>query len=321
MRNNFTGIIFSLIILISFVMGGYFFSQTQISLNSFLTINIGPLFESIISLDFLLFCVSISIGLGVMISLGSFYEIKKATIFATGSYLLSIIITVILFNLYDFLAPLLISAFTIVFCIKSLQKAREYKIFPILRIGIYSSSQFFLIFSTAFFFLLFFNSINQISYLESNFSNEILGSTIGNEVTLSDQFTLQLAQAIAKNQSDTIELMQNQEELLRMTDEGITDALIYNQKLSAYKTAYSEEEYIQKIAETMKNNQLNIGEEIVNKFPIIKLMAKYAFLLYPLSAFLLILFIGNIIIKNLAGLIFSGIVKYYPNIEETEKKA
>ena len=77
MKNNLTGIIFSLIIIISFVMGGYFFSQTQISLNTFLTINISPLIESIISLDFLLFCISVSIGLGVMMSLGSFYETKK----------------------------------------------------------------------------------------------------------------------------------------------------------------------------------------------------------------------------------------------------
>ncbi|OQA31043.1 MAG: hypothetical protein BWY55_00670 [archaeon ADurb.Bin336] len=321
MKNNLTGIIFSLIIIISFVMGGYFFSQTQISLNTFLTINISPLIESIISLDFLLFCISVSIGLGVMMSLGSFYETKKATIFATGSYLLSILITVILFNLYDFLVPLIISAFTIIFCIKSLQKAREYKVYPILRTGIYASGRFFLILSTAFFFLLLFNSITQINYLESNFSNELLNSTVGNEITLSDQFTLQLAKSIAKNQSDTIELLQKQEELVRMTDEGITDALIYNQKLSAYKTAYNEEEYIQKLAENIKNNQIDMGKEIVTKFPIINSMAKYAFILYPLSAFILVLFIGNLIIKNIAGLVFCGVVKHYPNIEKTEKKA
>lgn len=321
MKNHITGIIFAIIILISFTMGGYFFSQTGITINNFLTINFSFLLDSLISINFLLFCIISSIGLGIMLSLGSFYEIKKATIISLSAYLISITVSIVLFNLYDFTVPLFITAFSIPLCLKSIQKAKEYKVFPILRAGIYSTEKFFLVISLIFFFTLLFISINQMNYLETNFSNEIVGSTIGNNMTLSDQFSLQLGQAIATNQSKTIELMLEQEEIKRLIDQEIPDALIYNQKLLAYKTAYNDEEYALTIAGELKNNKLDLGKEIIDKFPIIKLMAKYAFLIYSFSASILVIFIGNIIIKNLAGLVFAGIIKYYPTIEKTEKKA
>jgi len=321
MKSPVLGILFALAFIVSFVMAGYFFSLTHITLNSFLTINLTILTDSILNLNFLFFCISTSIGLGVLASIGSFYELKQASIISITGYVLSIIILIVAFNLTDFFVPLLAGLFAIPICYTSIKKSREMKVFPILRTGLYATNQFILIVGLAFFIILLVISITQASYLTNNFTKEMLATTVGENLTLSDQISLQLASSISAHRADTIDVMLSQKELENLVNEGSIDAINFKQKLLAYKAAYLEDDYKSKTATSLKNQNIDFGTELLNKFPILTLMAKYAFLLYPISAFILFIFIGNILIKNIAGLVFSAILKFIPYKEITEEKA
>ncbi|MFA7133248.1 MAG: hypothetical protein WC108_08125 [Bacteroidales bacterium] len=321
MKNLVPGILFSVAFFVCFIMSGYFFSLTNITLNSFLTINSIALIDSIMSLNFLLFCISSSVGIGIIISMGSFYNLKEASIISIPAYVLSILVLVVAFNLTSFFVPLILGTFAIPICLMSIQKAREMKTFPILRAGIYSSGKFVMIIGIALFVVLLIIGLTQSQELEKNFTTDLLSTMVGNNLTLSDQFVLQFAQSIAAQQVNTIDLMLEQTELTNLIESNSIDAINYHQKLIAYRNAYQEEEYLSKLATSMKNNKINFGEEFLTKFPILRTVAKYTFIVYPFMAFIMIMFIGNIIIKNLAGLVFSGIVKYVPDKEETEKKA
>ena len=321
MENPIPGILFALAFSVSLVMGGYFFSLTRITLNSFLTMNVIPLINSIMTLNFLFFCISASIGLGILLSIGSFYELKKATLISAPAYLLSIIIISVAFNLIDFFIPLVIGLGAIPICYLSLKKSREMKVFPIIRTGVYASNKFILIIGAAFFFILLFICINESTTLSQNFNKEMLATTVGENLSLSDQISLELANAISIQQVNTIDLMLEQKEMKNMVELGSTDAINFNQKLLDYKEAYAGDEFKAKVAESLTNQNIDFGSELLSKFPILKTMAQYAFIIYPFSAFILFIFIGNLIIKIMAGAVFTGIVKFIPSMETAEKKA
>ena len=321
MKSSIPGILFALAFSISLIMSGYFFALTQITLNSFLTANTLPLINSIMTLNFLFFCICTSIGIGLLISIGSFYELKKAILISVPAYMISVIFISIAFNLIGFFVPLIAGVLAIPICYASLKKSKEMKVFPIIRTGAYASSKFILIIGAAFFLLLLFISINQSDNLQNNFTEDLLTTTVGENFSLSDQISLQLASSISSQQVSTIDLILEQEEMKKLVATNSIDAITLNQKLLAYKQAYAGEEFKTKVSQDLKNRNIDFGTELLSSFPILNTLAKYAFILYPLSAFILFMFIGNLLIKNIAGLIFSGIVKLIPNEENAEKKA
>ncbi len=321
MESPIPGILFALAFSVSLIMSGYFFSLTQITLNSFLTANTLPLIDSIMSLNFLFFCICTSIGIGILISITSFYELKKAILIIAPAYALSIIVLSIIFNLTSFFVPLLAGILAIPICHLCLKKSKEMKVFPILRTGTYAAGKFILIIGITFFLLLLFISINESENLKNNFTKDLLATTVGGNLSLSDQISLQLATAISTQQVSTIDLILEQEEMKNLVASDSIDAVNLNQKLLAYKQAYAGEEFKTKVSQDLKNNNIDFGTELLSKFPILNTLANYAFIIYPLSAFILFMFVGNLIIKNIAGLIFSGIVKLIPAMENTEKKA
>ena len=315
------GILFALAFSVSLIMSGYFFSLTQISLNSFLTINMIPLMDSIMTLNFLFFCISAAIGIGILISIGHFYELKKATLISAPAYVLSIIILTVIFNLTSFFIPLILGIIAIPICFLSLKKSNEMKVFPVLRGGSYASGKFILIIGIVLFLVLLFVSISQSNTLSENFTKDLLTTTVGGNMTLSDQISLQLASSISTQQVSTIDLMLEQQEMKNLIAAGSPDAINFNRKLLAYKEAYAGEEFKTNISNQLKSQNVDFGTELLNKFPILTTMAKYVFIIYPLLAFILFIFIGNLVIKNLAGLVFAGVVKLIPIKESTEKKA
>jgi len=321
MENPIPGILFALASFVALIMSGYFFSLTKITLNSFLTINTIPLINSIMTLNFLFFCISASVGIGILISIGSFYELKKALLISAPTYFLAITILTIAFNLTDFFIPLILGLFAIPICIMSLKKSKEMKIFPIIRTGTYSSSKLILIVGAAFFLVLLITSINQSNTLQENFTKDMLAVTVGGNFTLSDQISLQLANAISTQQVSTVDLLLNQDELKNLVKSNLSDAIIYEQKLLAYKEAFAKDDFKTKISDQLKGQKIDFGTELLSKFPMIITLAQYAFIIYPISAFILFIFIGNILIKNIAGLIYTGIMKLNLDNQTTEKKA
>lgn len=321
MESPIPGILFALAFSVSLIMSGYFFSLTQITLNSFLTANTLPLIDSLMTLNFLFFCICASIGIGILISIGSFYELKKAILISAPAYALSAIIISIAFNLIGFFVPLITGLIAIPICYIALKKSSEMRVFPITRTGSYASSKFILIIGSTFFLLLLFIAINDSTNLQNNFTKDLLATTVGENLSLSDQISLQLASSISAQQVSTIDLILEQTEMKNLIASDSIDAINLNQKLLAYKQAYAGEEFKTKVSQDLKNNNIDFGTELLSKFPILNTLANYAFILYPLSAFILFMFIGNLIIKNIAGLIFSGIVKLIPDVENTEKKA
>jgi hypothetical protein len=321
MKSPIPGILFALAFSVSLIMSGYFFSLTQITLNSFLTANTLSLINSIMTLNFLFFCICASIGVGLLLSIGYFYELKKAILISAPAYAISVIFLSVAFNLIDFFVPLIIGIIAIPICYLSLKKSNELKVFPIIRTGVYASNKLILIIGAAFFLVLLVISITQANYLTQNFTKDILASTVGENLTLSEQISLQLASAISAQQVSTIDLVLEQQEMKNMLASDSIDAINLNQKLLAYKQAYAGEEFKTKVSEDLKNQNIDFGSELLKSFPILNTLANYAFIIYPFSAFVLFMFIGNLLIKNIAGLIFSGIVKLIPNMENTERKA
>ena len=90
-----------------------------------------------------------------------------------------------------------------------------------------------------------------------------------------------------------------------------SDFLKLEMKLEELKLFYTSDEYSKTIAENtskiIDDSKSKPGFDL--ELPFVKDIAKYAWLVYALIAFASVLFIGELIIKNLSAFIYAIIIK------------
>jgi len=304
------GLVFAGAISASTALAGYFFSLTGIGISSFMTINALPLFESILSLNFLYAVILIGISLGIALIIEKKNEHNKAILMVTTGYCLGAIISIFLFGLIEFIIPAIIAAIAIPFGIGFLtKKEEEYEFMPTIRSAAYSAEKIILITTIGFFLYLLILGYLSMSQLEEDFVPQMLKATTGEKLTINDQMNLQLTELVSQSKAQAIDEILQQEEMKEMVSRQYYEAIILEQKLEDYKTAYLSNEFKQSISEALKEQNINLGETMLTSFPIMGFFAKLAWIIYAISALFLCAIIGNVFVKNIAALIYTAILR------------
>jgi len=313
MNEKMQGIVFAAAAAIMIIVSAYFFSVTGITLEQFLTINTIPLLKEVLTINFAAFLLSASFAIGFILAIGKKYLFKYAMMFALIGALIGISGALILFpQLVDFFIPMAILLLAIPISLKNLQaREKELKYMAIARSGAGAAGRIVSIVCIGFFlYLIFFTLANTQKY-EDDFAPELLTYTIGNGPVLSDQFNLSLANAMAIQQQQTIEQIQGLDSMKNLIAKGDSDGLALASQLGATKTYVTSQEFKNKIVETLKSQKVDLGEGVLKQLPMLQLFSKYAWLLYPIAALILTMFIGNIVIRNLGAGIYFMLIRIF----------
>jgi len=293
MEGKKLGWILAIIILLLVVASGFFLWMTGITANDFLTINLFPLLAKGATLNFVLFLVLSSAALAVILFVAKRFEFKKALLFSEVGYLAGGLIAVGAFGLVDFLVPLLFGALGIFFAAKNLaKKEAELKYSAELRAGCWSAGKITALFAAGFFIYLLIISAGQTQTLSEGFSEGLFALTIGSGTSIGTPLT----DAIAALQQASYLSVKNLPEYKAVMQQGTREGAELDLKISALMTAVGSKEYKDTIAgETGK---------LFNNLPVVKTVAQYAWIIYAIFALIALSLVGNIIIKNLAGIIY-----------------
>lgn len=319
MDDNVTVGIYLSILIIIIIISGYFFSLTGIRLENFLTINLFPLIDSVLTINFLIFIIFASISLSIIGLIIRKFKTKIAMILSSTGYTIGIIISCAIFGLFDFLIPLLFGIIGIVFAtITQDKKEKEYKSMPILRSGMASSGKIISFIAIgAVLFTLTMTLTNQSSY-EKNFTDGFLSLSIGEEGDLQSTIKEPLINAIVDSQKQTINSIKNLNSFSKLNEKNDSEVLTFLIEFQTFEATINSEAYKQIMEEQFDLQQdQGISEKIMTTIPLVNNLSKMAWLFYTLTIFIFILMIGNLLVKNISGIIYSIVIFY---IKEKENE-
>ncbi|VVB75742.1 Uncharacterised protein [uncultured archaeon] len=323
MNEKAPGVVFAVATAVMIIVAAYFFSITGITIEQFLTINTIPLLKEIITINFAAFLLSASFAMGFILAIGKKYLFKYAMVFALVGALIGIAGSLLLFpQLIDFFAPMAILLLAIPISLKNLSaREKELKYMAVLRSGAGATGRIVSIVCAGFFiYLLFFTLTNTQKY-QDDFIPQLLSYTIGNGPILSDQFNESLAGAMSTQQQQTITQIQSLDSVKNLAAKGDPDGLALVSQLDATKTYVTSQSFKDQVIQSLKNQKVDLGEGILKQLPMLSLFAKYAWILYPIAALILTLFIGNLVVRNLGAGIYFLIRRIFSKRNETEGKA
>ncbi len=307
MDNYLTTIALTITLIISIISANFFFALTKITLDSFLTINVFPLINAMISFEFIMFLIFVSLSIACILVIIKHANLQYALGFSLIGYVLGITLGTIIFGNIGFLIPLLIATGGIPLAFESLnKKEREYKSLPTLRSGISAANK--MIMLTAAGLLIFIMIITfpaQETY-EQEFAAQILSTTIGDTQTFGGMLQTPMIKVIIDSQKQTLDSVKKMPGFSQFENKNDPDILTFVTNFNTFNNMVNSKNYVTTITDQFsaqtENQELN--KQLLEQIPIINEVAKLSWLVYALEAFIMVMFIGNLIVKNLAGLIY-----------------
>jgi len=307
MNQNQIGILLALILAILLAISGFLFKLTGLTIELFLTINVLPIANVFLSVYFIGFLIASSLSVAIIIIITNRLNQKKALLFALIGYIIGIIILLLFFVQIELIFVLLFCGLGIVLSIKTYIKEEE-TFTKKFKSGASIAGKIVLFFGIGIFITILLITLPNASEYEDNFSKDIVESFIGGD---NQTISAPLVASLGELQKETIASTQQTQEYKIMQSKNDSDFFNFEMKLEELKLMYTSDEYSKLIAE----NTSKIIEDSKSKpgfdleLPFVKDIAKYAWLIYALIAFASVLFIGELIIKNLSALIYAILSK------------
>jgi hypothetical protein len=299
-------IIYSAILFILILTSAYFFSLSGIKLETFLTIDLISLLETFVSIWFIIFLILASFSLAVILLIIKNVETTEDFAIMIIFYLAGIIISLLIFNLFGFILPLLIAIIGIIIATKTIeQKEKEFKSMPVLRAGANAGGKIIIFVALGLFLTLLFTTIPNAKQYEEGFVDDIFEVTIGEEENLKNSINEPVIEALVESQRQTLDSVKELPGFDALDESSDNEVLIFVTNFEALSSVINSDNYKEEIKQQFegKSEELDLGEGIVGQLPIIKEIAKYAWLLYAFSGLVLVFLFGNLIVKNIAGLV------------------
>ncbi len=313
MEENIKGII--LLVLIAFLTttSSFLLSLTGISVSNFLTINFFPLLEKTMSINFILFLILASITMLTLIIITKTFEMKKTLIVSLVGYALGAILSLVFFLDLNFLPVLLFGGIGIIIATKFF-KPKEVTESNLFKEGNSFAGKIVIFFSIGTFIAILLITIPNSQEYENNFTKDILSSFIsGDSIGISNQ----LLDSIGQLQKETLNGIQQTEEYKKMQTKNDSDFFALELKIEDTKVLYTSKEYQDLISEQIKkmgsadsDNAQQINNTLSTNIPQITILAKFAWIIYALTGLIFVIFIGELIIKNLSSLMYAIITKF-----------
>ncbi|MFA6268489.1 MAG: hypothetical protein WCW13_03365 [archaeon] len=333
MDDRIPGAILSVLLFIWAIITIFFFTSTGITTNNFMTINLAPLMQEMLTTNFIAFIVSISITLGLILVLGRKYKFKYSIVFIYPPIILGLLASFFLFQktILNFGIPIIGLLIGILIGVRFIaNKENELKYLKTFRAGAFSTDKILLIGIVVFFLYLIILGSAQKEELKNGFVTDFLGVTVGDGISIGETFQVQFAGAIALQQQSAIDQVLSMQEMKNLTAKNDPDGLLLAAKLEAMKAVVVSDDFKKGIANQLKAQNIDFGKEITKQIPLITTIAQSAWIMYPILALITLLFISNIIIKNLTGLVYAIIMLIFPknasqnstpqNVEPQKKK-
>jgi hypothetical protein len=317
MDQNITGGILAGVLAILVLISGLLISLTGITIDYFLTINLLPVMNTFLSPYFIGFLITASLTLCIIMIIITKLDQQKALIFSLVGYLIGIGIILALFIQLEFIVTLLLGGVGIALSIKGYEK-QKIGFSPDFKTGASIAGKIVIFVGIGLFLTTLLITLPNASEYEQNFSKDIIDSFISSDTL---NINSQLISAVGKLQKETIVSIQATEEYKKLQSNNDPDFFDFEMKLEEIKILYASDEYTKAIAsETEKISSSEVGNQnLPLELPFVKDLAKFAWLIYAILALVSVLFIGEIILKNLSALIFAIISKISPSDEDLTK--
>jgi len=279
-----------------------FLALSTIEINDFLTINIFPLLQKTMSIYFLLFLIFISAAIAVSFCASKRFESKKAKIIIIPTWIISSSIGLILFGKIDFLIIFLISTIGFFFLTKSGETD------SIFGSGFKSAKTVVLFFSIGVFISILLITFSNATVFEKNFNDDLLKTTIGEKDNFKGIIEESLIESVITTQKATVESIENFPSYKKLHDKNDLDIQTFISQINYLKNAIDSNEYKTQIKENISKDN-NLGNSVLNEMPIMQNIAKFSWIIYPLSGFVLTISLFGIIVQILTGLIYTTLRK------------
>ncbi len=323
MNEHLPGIIISTIIAVLFFISTAFLALTNTTITIFNSLDPSILINLIFNTNFLLFLITLSTGISMILLTAKMYNYKFATIFSITGIFFGTIVGFIVFNQLNYLLILIIAIIGVVISIKNLtKKEEELKYLKILRSGSSTAGKIILFLAIAIFLqLVIINSANQ-KELEENFTSNILNMTLGDSKSLNDSINAPLVDLVILTQQQTIHSILQNPTYKKLETKNDTDTQTFIATMNALNTQMNSKEYKQLYQTQINDNSktINLQEGIIKNSPMLELLSKNAWIVYAISGLITALFVGGLIVKNLSGIIYVLIVSLINFVKEEQKR-
>ena len=314
------GIIASIIMLLFMLCAAYFFSQTNIHFKSFMTIVPLGLLNAITSIEFILFAVCCAASLGFALLIARKQEYFPAISIIIVTYCIACIISLLAFNLLEYVIPILFGLIAFPIGLMFLQeKEKELKYLQKFRSGSSAVGKISLIISIGLFVALLIAGYSSHTQLKETLVQDVLSLTIGDGIKLEDMFIELLVGQTINSQVQTIDTIIKIPEIDKLKAKNDPDGILLAQKLQTMKEVFQSDSMRKQIMAALKNSKIDPGKEVLPQMPIIGQLAEYSWIVYAISGFITVSLIGGMVIANLAGIIYAGLIALFPKKTEAQK--
>jgi len=303
MDQKISGLILAIFLAIFVLLSGYLISLTGLSIDYFLTINLLPLADGFLSIYFIAFLITVSISLTIINHITKNMPTQEALIVSLGGYLIGAIASAFLFIEIEFIFVLLFTGLGISLSVKMYSQT-ENNFTQKFKSASAVSGKIVLFFGIGIFILIILITLPDAKTYESNFAGDLVESFIGGE---GNNLSAPIISSIGKIQKDTLASVQQTPEYTLMQSKNDSDFFKLEMKLEELKVYYTSEEYLKTVSKETGDFISKDGstDQLDLELPLVKDLAKYAWLIYALIALASVLFIGELILKNLSALFFA----------------
>ncbi|MEK6959025.1 MAG: hypothetical protein AABW59_03205 [archaeon] len=307
-------ILVALIAIVSFI-GTYFFSASGMTLEKFLTPNFIPLLGSILTLNFVAFLFCSAIVIALILFLGRKFNFYYALGLSATGLMAGSCIGVFVFNLFDFFLAVLFANVGIFWALLVLEpKEKELKYAQIIRSGSFAAEKIILFASIGLFFGVMIATVSNQAFYEKKFTDDLLAMTIGNEKTMKDAIQEPLITGIADAQKQTIDALRLAPQFTVLKSKNDADVLIFVATIDALSGQFGSESYKDTLRDQISKSPAtsSFSETLLKSIPLMATSAKAAWIIYAIQAIIMALFIGGIIVKNGAGIVYNLFALVFP---------
>jgi hypothetical protein len=304
MDDKYIGIILSVLFFFLIIIDSYLFFLTKINFDLLNTINLFPLIELLVSIEFILFIVFCCFTFALIPLIMSFLERKNSIIILTLIYFFGTLIGCYLFNLIDFFIPLLFGLIglniPLIWYKKEQTQKKQYFKSATNKIG-----KIIVFIALGFFLTSLITTINNENY-KQEFIDDFMELTINEEESLKDNIQKPLIDSIINSQIQTIKSIKTIPGFSELRNKNDSDVLTFVTGFEILESTINSKQHIEEVTKNYEKQtqNTNIEEELLKQIPFIEKASNYAWLIYSLMLFILINFIGNTLIKNIGGVIY-----------------
>jgi len=302
-QKQIVGVGLAFLIFITTIAATYLFSTLNLDVSAFLTINIFPIIDAMMSVNGIVFVIVVALPIALILLVGEEFDYYHALILAEAGYLLGAIVGAFAFGLIEWILPIIFAALGIAWAIKWLRlKEKELKSKFKFSAGSGAAEKVIIVSLIGFVIFVGLNGFAQKEALGDSFANDLMTITIGDQDTFKDSVTDLAIGISVKSQQAVVTSITDLSSYQALSGKSDVDVLTFVAQVEALKSEINQPNYSDNLKEAVAadSGDLDITSQLIEKLPLME-MRKHIWIVYAIFALLLAHMIGTLIVKNIAS--------------------